>query len=679
MPQDAPASLTPEVQQALQQAVVDANDAANLAKKEKKDKKKKKRQRENDDVNQPPAVNGDGDAVEGDQGRKRKKKKKRHHSEQALEKQDGHVEPLVVEETAQPEPTATPAPQPSAIPEEPTEQERKKKKKKKDKGKERVAEEPPLDQPAAIPAVDDASTADFLSAVVAAASATSGAPQPSDYHNVHTFPPFHQGHFPYVPPPIGFPYSPPHPVYGHAPPPQPIYPDIPGLSLADLTSASSEELLRTLQDIDISKIATVLKSLGDAAAANNAHLNIPPSYLPVAPPGPPPVRQRPVKSDIILGRPPKPSKGPSKRPPLPPSLSTKPPEPGDEGNPDHAHMLANVWMNAAKLADMVKKEGLVYKKGKFSAIEEAQLSAAIENYRASRGLSREELSELIFAKEKGRDTFWPEITAAVHLRPIIAVYHHVRRVYHPHTRQGKWTATEDEALRAAVAEFGQQWTKISVRIGRMDSDCRDRYRNHLQDREKRQTGHWTKEEEERLTQIVTEMTVQQGKDIDNDIFWGVVSTKMGGTRGRQQCRIKWTDSLSTQYKNQGERPRWGQMDAYLLVHKVDSLNVRDDTEIDWKLLPDEHWNSWSAHSLQRRWLTMKRSIKGYEEMSHAEIMDILRTKKAQSPPPPTRKRSKKYTSAEAVASDSSTDDETNAAGSSTGPGTAAGAQGSDSD
>lgn len=45
--------------------------------------------------------------------------------------------------------------------------------------------------------------------------------------------------------------------------------------------------------------------------------------------------------------------------------------------------------------------------------------------------------------------------------------------------------------------------------------------------------------------------------------------------------------------------------------------MRDDTEIDWKLLPDENWNVWSAHSLQRRWLTMKRSIKGFEEMSHA--------------------------------------------------------------
>ncbi len=222
----------------------------------------------------------------------------------------------------------------------------------------------------------------------------------------------------------------------------------------------------------------------------------------------------------------------------------------------------------------------------------------------------------------------------------------------------------------SVRDLGQSWEKISDIVQRTAADCRDRYRNHLQDREVRRIGWlqsnkvatfsrsrdsvkgmWSKEEEEELTRIVTEMTVDQGKDIDNDIFWGVVSQRMGGKRGRQQCRIKWygilrpqmcawlivrgrTDSLAPQLKNTGERPRWSAMDAYILVHKyagsplrtccrlqsvcrVDSMNVRDDTEIDWKLLPDENWNIWSAHSLQRRWLTMKRSIKGFEEMSHA--------------------------------------------------------------
>ncbi len=52
-------------------------------------------------------------------------------------------------------------------------------------------------------------------------------------------------------------------------------------------------------------------------------------------------------------------------------------------------------------------------------------------------------------------------------------------------------------------------------------------------------GPWTKEEEEQLIRIVTKMTVEQGKDIDNEVFWGRVSEEMGGKRGRQQCRIKW--------------------------------------------------------------------------------------------------------------------------------------------
>lgn len=90
----------------------------------------------------------------------------------------------------------------------------------------------------------------------------------------------------------------------------------------------------------------------------------------------------------------------------------------------------------------------------------------------------------------------------------------------------------------------------------MSSDCRDRYRNHILGRETRVTGelewsvvashltrylqgHWTKDEEEELTRIVTDMTVKQGRDIDNDVFWGRVSELMGGKRGRQQCRIKW--------------------------------------------------------------------------------------------------------------------------------------------
>lgn len=91
----------------------------------------------------------------------------------------------------------------------------------------------------------------------------------------------------------------------------------------------------------------------------------------------------------------------------------------------------------------------------------------------------------------------------------------------------------------------------------MASDCRDRWRNHLNNRGSRKqgmhlqsqgyypysdiSGPWTKEEEEKLKDIVTELTEEQEKDPDNDndIFWAIVEERMGNERGRQQCRIKW--------------------------------------------------------------------------------------------------------------------------------------------
>lgn len=68
------------------------------------------------------------------------------------------------------------------------------------------------------------------------------------------------------------------------------------------------------------------------------------------------------------------------------------------------------------------------------------------------------------------------------------------------------------------------------------------------------SGPWTKEEEENLTRIVKELTIEQANEIanmdelnrkyanldkDNEIFWAIVEERMGNERGRQQCRIKW--------------------------------------------------------------------------------------------------------------------------------------------
>lgn len=85
------------------------------------------------------------------------------------------------------------------------------------------------------------------------------------------------------------------------------------------------------------------------------------------------------------------------------------------------------------------------------------------NSSQDKALTERELADLIFSKEGGRDAFWSEISelsavfdteqylrcfiaSSVPLRPIIAVYHHVRRIYHPMSKQGRWTEAEDQCL-----------------------------------------------------------------------------------------------------------------------------------------------------------------------------------------------------------------------------------------
>lgn len=161
-----------------------------------------------------------------------------------------------------------------------------------------------------------------------------------------------------------------------------------------------------------------------------------------------------------------------------------------------------------------------------------------------------------------------------------------------------------------------------------------------------------------------------------------------------------TDSLSNALKNEGEKPRWTAQDAYILIHKcvrplpngrcsltrvlfyrVDSLDIRHDSEIDWKTFPDPYWNLWSPHLLQRRWTTMKRGIKGHENMTHAglfydiwldfhaltcacnlslEILDVLREKKASQFPPYSIHSPKKKYKSDDIIEDEEEDESTQA-------------------
>ena len=355
-------ALTSDIQRALQLAVGEANNPFIQSQSNRTSKKKRPR---ND--------------VTSDDGRGKTKKKKSSSS-------DGSISQI-------------PA---SLDPKEPPD-------KSKGKGKE-VAHPLPaeIDQQDIPVDSQHASSAAFLNAVVAAASATSNV-QPMEIPPYQATPPYQDQQIlpdqpsPYIQyPPVHYGFHDPS-QFGQ-PPPQghPIFPGL-GAPLPDFNFASNDDIIRALQDMDVSKIASVLKSLGDAAAANASVTN-PPAFVP--PPLPPlpantVVRSQPqvdlpsTPTGPVLSSVPKSTKSSHKR-----VLDMSLPGP-EHTNPEHAHMLANKWMNASKLAELVKTQGkrvvpndglcfeslsgLVYKKGKFSAIEEQQLKSAIEAFKAVRG------------------------------------------------------------------------------------------------------------------------------------------------------------------------------------------------------------------------------------------------------------------------------------------------------
>ena len=108
---------------------------------------------------------------------------------------------------------------------------------------------------------------------------------------------------------------------------------------------------------------------------------------------------------------------------------------------------------------LMAHQGLVYRQGKFSEIEESQIRNAMENYRIvsssppgvistadtgvkRNGLTSDQLSEVVFAKEKAKDKeFWQEISASPQTRWFLFSYMEVQPPRYPSDRLWPYITT----------------------------------------------------------------------------------------------------------------------------------------------------------------------------------------------------------------------------------------------
>jgi len=67
-------------------------------------------------------------------------------------------------------------------------------------------------------------------------------------------------------------------------------------------------------------------------------------------------------------------------------------------------------------------------------------------------------------------------------------------------------------------------------------------------------------------------------------------------------------------------------DSVMLLRRLASLKIEDESEINWNALSDSDWNLWSGHNLQRHWTKMKRGVKGHQDRTFLEILKMVKAK-----------------------------------------------------
>ncbi|KAK2606252.1 hypothetical protein QQS21_003300 [Conoideocrella luteorostrata] len=302
-----------------------------------------------------------------------------------------------------------------------------------------------------------------------------------------------------------------------------------------------------------------------------------------------------------------------------------------------------------------------YTQGRFTDAELARISGAVESFRASHGLSQQEVNELIHAPggTTAGDTnaqLWVLIFDECPDRHRQKVINITRKKFHNFVARGTWTTEQDAELTELINIHGTKWSKIAGLINRHPEDLRDRYRNYIVCGANQRKDAWDEQEEARLTQhimesmqAIDELRIQKPeKDLlkrsyEELIDWQGISECMDRTRSRLQCITKWksmnirthgSDKLaSTQPDSQisfrlekGRRQiaAMPSEERYRLVMAIQATAVGADVKIPWQRLVDKPFrNQWHRFTQMLLWRRLKATVPNHMEATVRDAAEYL--------------------------------------------------------
>ena len=324
------------------------------------------------------------------------------------------------------------------------------------------------------------------------------------------------------------------------------------------------------------------------------------------------------------------------------------------------------------------QKALSDKGGPYTAAEAEKLDRFRDSYCEANNMSIEQFNNHIQSSMRGNPTateIFNECHEVLPYRPRMSVQKYCRRHFHNFQR-GTWSAEEDEMLKHAVAEKGNNWKAISEMVGRMADDCRDRYRNYVHNSENRNREQWTNEEVQSFCNAI-DYCMQAMKDErrqariekyaedaldtesssdpeDNDmksINWQIVSDRMGGMRSRLQCIFKWSQLQTNQQKELLRKHRDARLfeesksetknpwrkkralekvanmkigDQHALLRAIVDSGATTEGNIPWKSIGDDDFRSmWNSTDKKEAWWKMKRHVEGAESMDYREVANEI--------------------------------------------------------
>lgn len=274
------------------------------------------------------------------------------------------------------------------------------------------------------------------------------------------------------------------------------------------------------------------------------------------------------------------------------------------------------WFTSREDKTSLQRKGHLWKQGTWSKEEIDLLQDNINLYCQEHDIS--DPATVIFQMSKDeRKDFYRTVAKGLN-RPLFSVYRRVIRMYDNKNHVGKYTDDELEQLKELRSIHGNDWVSIAAILGRSASSIKDRCRLL---KENCNQGKWLPVEERQLAEAVYDLAkVVPGEMISSGLSWASVAERVG-TRSEKQCRTKWLNFLN--WKEAGGT-LWTRDDDVALICKVCSLNVAEESLVDWSEMA-QNWSSVrSPQWLRSKWWALKQRYAPKEcQNSFPETCDYL--------------------------------------------------------